>query len=277
MNKLKYILTVFTLALLAACSQDDAFTGTNEEDATETVAVTFNAQVDYSIAEAGSGAEAPASIAATRSDGTADEMPTRYYAQAITQDGSEATEVVEGTVNPAGGCNFRLNVKPGVEYDFLFWADNATGNPAPDNLRAVPYAKGSVAFACQSKGTAGSAVTDITLGHVVAKVSLMSTTEVPEGTVISLTCSSGTIYNVLTKACSESEPFTFEYTTGRAIGADNKVAATYLLPTDNRAITVSVNGHENTINNVPLEANTCITLKGDLSGTVNANAVQEGF
>ncbi|WP_298455984.1 hypothetical protein [uncultured Prevotella sp.] len=75
-------------ALLAACSQDDAFTGIPEGDDAETVAVTLTAQADCSMTEAGNVAEASAQRAATRADGTDDPMPTRYYAEVIARDGT---------------------------------------------------------------------------------------------------------------------------------------------------------------------------------------------
>ena len=278
MNKLKQILTVLTLALLAACSRDEAFTDTPGKTDEETVTVSFTAQVDYSMAEAGSGTEAAAQRAATRVAGTGDEMPKRYYAQAISQDGSETTGVVEGTDNGNGSCTFRLRLQPGTEYDYLFWADNAEGEDAPADLTAVAYSMGTTAFACKTSGTpAGVSENSISLTHVVTKVSVKTTAALPGGGIaVEISTQSGTGYNVKTETATAFAEGSSRAETDGDMEADEVVLTTYLLPgADNRTVTIEANGRSWTLNDVPLAANTHVVLKGDLSGKTGAS--HEGF
>lgn len=264
MNRLKRIPIVFTIILLASCSQDNAFNDAHDGPDGEGVVVTFTAAMDYSIAGAGSDANVSTQRAATRSEGTAVERPNRCYAQAIPQDGSETTGVIAGSANATGGYDFRLRLKPGVTYDFLFWADNAEG-VAPDDLTAVGYTPGVVAFAAHTGGTAETASQTVTLTHIVAKVTLVTTTAVPAETSISLEYPTATSYNVLTGAVSGSSRQT---TGGSGPGypAGDEVLIAYLLPTDNRTITLTVNGTRKELTGVPLAADTHVTLQGDLSG-----------
>lgn len=266
MNQLKQILTVFALALLAACSQDDAFTGIPEGADAETVAVTLTAQADCSMTEAGNAAEASPQRAATRADGTADPMPTRYYAEAIARDNQETTGVIEGTVNGSGGYDFHFWLMPGKEYDFLFWADNADGADVPTDLTAAAYSDGAVAYAAHIKGTPESVSQTVTLKHVVAKVSLVTTEEIATATAIALEYLTGTTYNVLTEESSGSARPTTIWS-GTNVPAGGEVLTAYLLPNPvDRTIIVTVNGNVHTLVDVPLAANTHITLRGDLSG-----------
>lgn len=283
MNQLKHILTVFALALLAACSQDDAFTGIPEGADAETVAVTLTAQADCSMTEAGNAAEASAQRAATRADGTdgtADPMPTRYYAEAIARDNQETTGVIEGTVNGSGGYDFHFRLMPGKMYYFLFWADNADNADAPTDLTAAAYSEGAVAYAACTDGTAETVGKSITLQHVVAKVSLVTTSAIATETAISLEYPSATTYNVLTEESSGSTRLTTSWS-GTNVPAGGEVLTAYLLPNPaDRRITVTVNGNVHTLGDVPLTANTPITLQGDLSGAGEKNdfgAGHEGF
>lgn len=277
MNKLKQILTVLTLALLASCSRDEAFTDTPGTTDEETVTVSFTAEVDYSMAEADGAAATSAPCAATRVGGTADEMPKRYYAQAITLDGTETTGVVEGTDNGNGSCTFRLQLQPGTEYDYLFWADNAEGEDAPADLTAVAYSMGTTAFACKTSGTpAGVSENSISLTHVVTKVSVKTTAAITGGIAVEISTQSGTGYNVKTETATAFAEGSSRTETAGDIEADEVVLTTYLLPgADNRTVTIEANGRSWTLNNVPLTPNTHVVLKGDLSGKTDAS--HEGF
>lgn len=265
-------------ALLAACSQDDAFTRNPEGDDAETVAVTLTAQADCSMTEAGNAAEASAQRAATRADGTDDPMPTRYYAEAIAQDNHETTGVIEGTENNTGSYDFHFRLKPGKEYYFLFWADNADNAAAPTDLTATPYSEGTVAFAAHIEDTPESVKKEILLQHVVAKVSLVTTEAIATATAISLKNPSATTYNVLTEESSGSARLTTSWS-GTNVPAGGEVLTAYLLPNPaDRTITVTVNENVHTLVDVPLAANTHITLRGDLSGeSDDFGAGHEGF
>lgn len=277
MNKLKQILTVLTLALLAACSRDEAFTDTPGTTDEETVTVSFTAEVDYSMAEADGAAATSAPCAATRVDGTGNEMPKRYYAQAISQDGSETTGVVEGTDNGNGSCTFRLQLQPGTEYDYLFWADNAEGEDAPADLTAVAYSMGTTAFACKTSGSpTGVSENSIKLTHVVTKVSVKTTAAITGGIAVEISTQSGTGYNVKTETATAFAEGSSRTETAGDIEADEVVLTTYLLPgADNRTVTIEANGRSWTLNDVPLAPNTHVVLKGDLSGKTDAS--HDGF
>lgn len=260
-------------ALLASCSQDDTTAGTTGGAAEETVTVAFTAQVDYSMAEAGSGTEAAAQHTGTRVAGTGDEMPKRYYAQAISQDGSEKTGVVEGTDNGNGSCTFRLQLQPGTEYDYLFWADNAEGEDAPADLTAVAYSMGTTAFACHTSGTpAGGSQNSVKLTHVVTKVSVKTTAAITGGIAVEISTQSGTGYNVKTETATAFAEGSSRAETAGDVEADEVVLTTYLLPgADNRTVTIGANGRSWTLNDVPLAPNTHVVLKGDLSGKTEAS------
>ena len=149
----------------------------------------------------------------------------------------------------------------------MFWADNATGDE-PTDLRSVSYAMGDIAFAAKVQGTLETVKT-VELKHVVSKVTLKTTTEVtPEySKTISLTASCASTYNVLTASASDfSDKNASTEMTDAGLAANNEVLTTYIIPNpENKTVTLDAHEMTQAISDVPLAANTRITLQGDLS------------
>ena len=265
MRKLTYLLTLSAFALLVSCSKDDAPAPSAPEG--NTVSLAFTAQVDYSIAETG-GETAQADRAATRATADEDGTPTRFYGQAVAQTGAK-TGVVAGTAGTTGDSyTFEFEeLNPELTYDFLFWADNAAGD-APADLTAVPYEMGTIAFAARATGTPAGVDTDITLKHAVTEITLMNTAEVTldESLDVTLSTDCATAYNIQTGSAANSERQTATFTaTGDRLPA-GKVLTTYVIsPAKAQAVAVGVNLLEKIIDDVPLAADTRITLQGKLS------------
>ena len=263
MKHLKYIVMAFAVALLAAsCSQDELL----DDDGTEEVPVTFTATVDYAIETQGDDTAGNMKQAATRATSTEDDAPTRFYAQAISN--GTLSKVVEGTKIGDNTYSFTLQVAKDTKSDYMFWADNAD-TEEPTDLRSVPYTMGDIAFAATAQGTPETVDENVKLQHVVAKVTLKTTTNVTfEGSrTIRLSASCASTYNVQTPSASSFEDKSIsEEMTDASLAAYSEVLTTYIIPNlDDKAVTFSAHDLAQTIDVVHLVANTNVTLQGDLS------------
>ena len=264
MKHLKYIFMAFAVALLAtSCSQDELL----DDGGTEEVPVTFTATVDYSIETPGDDATGSMKQAATRATSSEDDAPTRFYAQAVSN--GTLSKVVKGTKINDNTYSFTLQVAKDTEYDYMFWADNATTDNEPADLRSVSYTMGGIAFAATAQGTPETVDKDVKLQHVVAKVTLKTTTDVTFGDshTIRLSASCASTYNVQTSSASSFEDKSIsEEMTDASLAADSEVLTTYIIPNpDDKAVTFSAHDLAQTIDVVHLVANTNVTLQGDLS------------
>ena len=266
MKHLKYIFMAFAVALFAtSCSQDELL----EDGGSEEVPVTFTATVDYAIKTQGDDTAGNVKQAATRATSTQDDTPTRFYAQAVSN--GTLSKVVEGTKNDDGTYSFTLQVAKDTGYDYMFWADNATTGDEPADLRSVSYTIGDIAFAAKAQGTPETVDKEVKLQHVVAKVTLKTTTDVTSeySKNISLTASCASKYDVQgQKAITssfENKSISKEMTDA-GLPANSEVLTTYFIPNPEDK-TVTLDAHEMTqaISDVPLVANTNVTLQGDLS------------
>lgn len=270
MKRLKHMLTFALLALLmAACSEDNALESSSTEGVEETVPVTFTATVDYSIGEPGGGAKA-----STRAD--EGETPTRFYAQAVTAAG-ELSAIAEGEANADGTYEFTLRLAPKTSYTYMFWADNATENDKPTDLRNVTYDIGTVAFAATVGPSLPEEVTkDITLKHVVTKVTLRhdgtNTFSPMTGDELGITLPCASAYNVQggTTAGSGNTPQTARhiFDSDAPITQATDICTTYTLApqsTDGNVTLTFRGGYTMAISGVTLSPNTRVTLNGDLS------------
>ncbi len=266
MKHLKYIVMAFAVALLAAsCSQDELL----DDGGTEEVPVTFTVTVDYAIETQGDDTAGDMKQAATRATSTEDDAPTRFYAQAVS--GGTLSDVVTGTKIDDGTYSFTLQVANDTESDYMFWADNATTDDEPTDLRSVSYTMGDIALAATAQGTPETVDKDVKLQHVVAKVTLKTTTDVTSeySKNISLTASCASKYDVQgQKAITSSfeDKSISKEMTDAGLTANSEVLTTYIIP-DPENKTVTLGAHEMTqaISDVPLAANTRVTLQGDLS------------
>ena len=254
----------FAVALLAAsCSQDEL----PEDGGTEEVPVTFTAMVDYAIETQGDDAAGNMKQAATRATFNEDDAPTRFYAQAVSN--GTLSDVVTGIKNDDGTYSFTLQVAKDTESDYMFWADNAAPGDEPADLRSVSYTMGVIAFAATAQGTPETVGKTVELKHVVAKVTLKTTTNVTFGGshTIRLSASCASTYNVQTPSASSFEDKSIsKEMTDASLAADSEVLTTYIIPNpDDKAVTFSAHDLAQTIDVVHLVANTNVTLQGDLS------------
>ena len=262
MNRLKHILTLTLLVLLAtACSKDDDLTqGSNipTDDAGQQT-VTFTVGADYTLE----------GDARTRSEGTEEEKPTRCFLQVLDAGGTNLiASASDDTPDDKG--SFQLSVSgltTGTTYQFLFWADNASTTIS--DLKAVPYTPNTVAYAEKKTGTPEEVSRNITLPHVVTKVTLVTTTNVPTtySKTISLAASCASSYNVQTPTSSTFTEVSKSIEMGdNGLTANSEVLTTYIIPNPNeQAVTINAHTMDMTLDDVQLEANTHVTLQGDLS------------
>lgn len=263
MKHLKYIFMAFAVALFAAsCSQDELL----EDGGIEEVPVTFTATVDYAIKTQGDDTAGNMKQAATRATSTEDDAPSRFYAQAVSN--GTLSDVVEGTKIDDNTYSFTLQVPKDTKSDYMFWADNAI-TEEPTDLRSVPYTMGYIAFAATAQGTPETVGKTVELKHVVAKVTLKTTTDVTFGDsrTIRLSASCASTYNVQTPSASSFEGKSIsEEMTDAGLAANSEVLTTYIIPNpDDKAVTFSAHDLAQTIDVVHLVANTNVTLQGDLS------------
>ena len=254
------------MALLAAsCSQDELL----DDGGTEEVPVTFTATVDYAIETQGDDTAGNMKQVATRATSTQDDAPTRFYAQAVS--GGTLSKVVAGTKNDDGTYSFTLQVAKDTESDYMFWADNAAPGDEPADLRSVSYTIGNIAFAATAQGTPETVDKNVKLQHVVAKVTLKTTTNVTFGDshTIRLSASCASKYNVQGQnaiASSFEDKIISREMTDAGLAANSEVLTTYIIPNpENKTITLGAHEMTQTISDVPLAANTHVTLQGDLS------------
>lgn len=172
--------------------------------------------------------------------------------------------------NDNGDYTFTTKLFSNTEYTYLFWADNANVEVA--DLKAVPYTAGTVAFSYRTTGTPENvAKTTVSLKHAVTKLTLQTTTEtsVKADEVVRVTASCASSYNVAAPASSTFSSQTAEKVFEAATnftGKNPEVASFYFISKD-EAQSVDVEFHllKQTIESVPLAANTHVYLQGDLS------------
>ena len=256
-----------TAALLASCSQDDALQNTvNNNEGLKPMTIT---------------ASLPTDGMQTRAAG--DEAAARCYVQILNGDGTELeggySEPIKMELDPNNG-NFitMVYLNGNKAYDFLFWADTETTNAdqsnAPTNLRAVAYTNGqTIAWAGNDLDKMWNADgVSVTLSHVVSRVTVMtkSNFEVSDAWPLTVTVPAVySTYNVETgKVTGQAEGYTFN----AGDGSTQKLGLHYDGPLENPAIE---------INDVPVSANTHITLTGDIcnaglvSGIITATVSED--
>lgn len=253
----------FAVALLAtSCSQDELPGEGGDTPATgQTQTYTFTVSPDLAL-EGEAETRTPSA--------TTDDLPTRCYMQVYDAAGvTKVTDPIEGTPGN-DSYTFTVELASNTEYTYLFWADNA-GTTITD-LKAVPYTAGTVAFASKTTGTPESAAqTPVSLKHAVAKLTLRTTTatSAEAGEAVRVTAMCASSYNVVALAGSEFSQQTLDKTFESATGvtANEEVGSFYFIPQEDEIQNVDVEFHllRQTIAEVPLAANTHVTLQGDFS------------
>ena len=260
MNIKRNIFAVLAAAvLLASCSQDEVMTDTRPDGL---VPVTLSAAV-------GDGVQ-------TRTiDADNDEDAKYCYVQVCQSDGTAytgndyATPTRLTDEDKDGTFTGNIYLKPGESHVFLFWADNATSD-IPADLHNVAYQKGSIAFADRVEQTISrnDPTVNATLQHVVAKVTLKTTTNVDASDVITVTIPTKyQAYNVNTEApitTADNTPFVHTVTsdiTGTTDGTE--VFSFYALVDEaNQNLTLTNGTNSQQVSNVPLGPNKHTTLVG---------------
>ena len=273
MNKKATVLMLATAALLASCSQDDALQNTvNNNEGLKPMTIT---------------ASLPTDGMQTRAAG--DAAAARCYVQILDGNGNSLedgnSDVKKMTLSPDGTFTTMVYLKEGATYDFLFWADTeADGTAAPQDLKAVDYTNGqTIAWAGNDLDKQWSAEgIDVTLSHVVSRVTVMTKSDFTVSDAWPLTVTVPTVYNKYNVATGKvvegttvANGYTFEaanrtYNNGDEVGhfyvlgdgSTQILALHYDGPLDNPSIPIT---------EVPVSANTHITLTGDIynAGLVN--------
>ena len=260
MNRTKYIFILWAGLLLAAsCTKDTLPAGDGADSPAIGQTQTYTFTVSPDLAMEG---DAP-----TRSAGTPQEMPARCFMQILGNNVS--SDVQEGESIENGSFTFSVKL-PNTTYTFLFWADNGSGD-TPTDLREVQYTPGTVAFAAKVVDTPENMIeNEVSLKHAVAKVTLQTTaqTSAKSGETISVTTTCATTYNVVDLSASSPSAHTATKTfdTSTDFAVNDNIATFYFLP-QNETQSVDVEFHllKQTIESVPLAANTHVTLQGNLS------------
>ena len=247
--------------LLASCSQDEVMTDTGHDGL---VPVTLSAAV-------GDGVQ-------TRTVDVDNDEDAKYcYVQVCQSDGTAytgndyATPIALTDDDKDGTFTGNIYLKPDESYVFLFWADNATSD-IPADLHNVVYQKESIAFADRVEQTISNTDPTIkaTLQHVVAKVTLKTTTNVDASDEITVTIPTTYLaYNVNTEApiiTADNTPFVHTVTsniTGTTDGTE--VFSFYALVDEaNQNLTLANGSNSQQVTNVPLAPNMHTTLVGDV-------------
>ena len=210
-----------------------------------------------------------------------DEAAARCYVQILDKDGNplEDNNSVPIEMTPNGGTFSTLVYLNGNEtYDFLFWADTEKTNDdksnAPADLKAVAYTNGqTIAWAGKIDNNPWNADgVEIDLKHVVSRVTVMTKSNFEVSDAWPFTVTVPTVYstyNVETEEVTgQAEGYTFKadpynYVANTEVahfyvlgdGSTQKLGLHYDGPLENPAIE---------INDVPVSANTHITLTGDI-------------
>lgn len=249
-------------AMLASCSQDDGLLQTTVNDKDGLIPVVL------SVTLPGEGMKTRAVSE------TEDEAVKNAYLEILVKNNGAYETITEGKLagvkpmNKGGEGNFTLSdvyLDPNTEYRFLFWADNATTG-APESLTNVPYKGNSIAFAAALNWD-GAANIEATLLHVVAKVTLKTTTAVGDKSKVSLTLPEAyTAYNVSEgRVTGISGAYIFTPTAADAVAKDAEVFSFYALVQENtQTVTIANGDYTKEVSNVPLAPDKRTVIKGDV-------------
>ena len=262
--KRQNFLILAAAALLASCSQDDALQSTvNNNEGLKPMTIT---------------ASLPTDGMQTRAAGDAD--AARCYVQILDKDGNP---LEDGNSEPiemdSDGDTFTTLVylNGNETYDFLFWADTekTTADNAPKDLKAVAYTNGeTIAWAGKIDNNPWNANgVNVTLYHVVSRVTVMTESGFTVSETWPLTVTVPTVfstYNVETEEVTGQvdKGYTFS-AASTTYGANTEVGHFYVLGDgSNQKLGLHYKGPLKNpaivINEVPVSANTHITVKGNI-------------
>lgn len=211
-----------------------------------------------------------------------DEMVTRCLMEVMLDGQSKSIETLSG--NEQDGFAITLKLLKDKEYQFYFWADR--GNDYYDatdftQIAVAQNAEPSVAYSGSLTLTATekNLSQKVTLNHAVAKVSVVTTTELESGNALSMTipkiCAS---YNARTLASNESSASkTYSTTLTTDIAANATVMSAYgFVDGTNQTVKIKyAYAPEIEVTNVPIALNTHTKLVGDISGQAQVMVTAE--
>lgn len=134
-------------------------------------------------------------------------------------------------------------------------------------LTNVPYEDNSIAFAARMDWDGASRNIYATLTHVVAKVTLKTTTAVGDKSSVTLSLpGTYTAYNVSEgSVAGTSGTYTFTTTAAGAVAKDAEVFSFYALLQENmQTVTIANGDYMKEVSNVPLAPNKHTVIKGDV-------------
>lgn len=277
MNNKPHIIPVLAAAaLLASCSHDDALQSTVlDNEGLKQMTITASLPTGMQTRAAGD-------------DAAGDAAATRCYVQILDKDGNP---LEDGNSEPiemgSNGDSFTTTVYlNGSEiYDFLFWADTeADGTAAPTDLKAVEYTNGNIiAWAGKIDNRPWTADDiEIELNHVVSRVTVTTTSDFTVKENWPLTVTVPTVFSTYNVETGEvtgqlDNGYMFSADPNNYV-ADAEVAHFYVLGDgNNQELTLHYDGPKGNpeilITDVPVSADTHITLKGDIynAGMVESN------
>lgn len=270
MRKSIFLSMLGIATMLASCSSDEELQNATDNGLST---VTITAQLNDGIK--------------TRATYDADDAVQRCFVEVRETGSTTAGTQYPGT--PDGETyKFNLSLKSGVNYDFLFWADDDKSYTT-DDLTAVTFSteaagKPGIAYygsLIDKPLTAGMAVN---LTHAVAKVTLKTTRTLQTGKTVKVNIPTYAGFDVKTgdiTGNSTVQDFTADYNTEIT---NDEVFSFYVLATKDNALidaTVSCDDESTTLTYVPLQMNYRTVLEGDVAninkatGDITATIVSE--
>ncbi|MDO4181561.1 MAG: leucine-rich repeat domain-containing protein [Bacteroidales bacterium] len=254
MRKSIFLSMLGIAAMLASCSSDEGLQNATDNGLST---VTITAQLNDGIK--------------TRATHDADDAVQRCFVEVRETGSNTAGMQYPGTLD-GSTYKFNLSLKSGVNYDFLFWADDDKSY-STDDLTAVTLSTeangkpGIAYYGCllNKPLTAGMTV-DLT--HAVAKVTLRTTGTLPTGKTVKVsipTYAGFDVMNGVVTGSSAPQDFTADYNTEIT---NNEVFSFYVLAkkeSDLVDATVSCDVESTTLTYVPLQMNYRTVLEGDVA------------
>ena len=254
MRKSIFLSMLGIAAMLASCSSDEGLQNATDNGLST---VTITAQLNDGIK--------------TRATYDADDAVQRCFVEVRETGSPTAGTQYPGTLE-VGTYKFNLSLKSGVNYDFLFWADD-NKSYSTDDLTAVTLSTeangkpGIAYYGCllDKPLTAGMTV-DLT--HAVAKVTLKTTGTLPTGKTVKVSIPTYAGFDVKDGNVTDNaapQDFTADYNTEIT---NNEVFSFYVLATKDNALvdaTVSCDAESTTLTYVPLQMDYRTVLEGDVA------------
>lgn len=260
MNKIYFSCMLGILAMLASCSQDEGL----QNPAAGTNIVTVTATLPEEIQ--------------SRSASTSDELQAITTCKLLVYHAGTTDKPVLSEEGTRTGNSFTFILKLDdltTPYDFYCWADDGASYDAT-NLAQITFTGETPARPAHRGEAKNESVADqtvtIPLSHVIAKVRLQTTSDL-SGAPVKATVNTHTSYNAITgKVSTDVRQVTITKpdvtTTGATAETPQDVLSFYTLvdaDAPNQTVRLAYGEQTEDIPNVPIKADYCTTLRGDLT------------